>query len=209
MNETILVVDDEQEIADLVAVYLKNEGYRVQLCGTAAAALACIETNKPDLAILDVMLPDMDGFSLCRRIRQQHLFPIVMLTARVEDMDKITGLSLGADDYITKHAGSASLTGFSTARTRHRAQVAVALYQKFTGQGIGTALLEELVGIARKKGLEQLELEVAAHNTGAIALYKKLGFEVCGVLPRNMKYPDGSYEDVLYMAKPLGEESAE
>ena len=102
MNETILVVDDEQEIADLVAVYLKNEGYRVQLCGTAAAALACIETNKPDLAILDVMLPDMDGFSLCRRIRQQHLFPIVMLTARVEDMDKITGLSLGADDYITK-----------------------------------------------------------------------------------------------------------
>ena len=65
MNETILVVDDEQEIADLVAVYLKNEGYRVQLCGTAAAALACIETNKPDLAILDVMLPDMDGFSLC------------------------------------------------------------------------------------------------------------------------------------------------
>ena len=102
MNETILVVDDEQEIADLVAVYLKNEGYRVQLCGTAAAALACIETDKPDLAILDVMLPDMDGFSLCRRIRQQHLFPIVMLTARVEDMDKITGLSLGADDYITK-----------------------------------------------------------------------------------------------------------
>ena len=102
MNETILVVDDEQEIADLVAVYLKNEGYRVQLCGNAAEALACIEADKPDLAILDVMLPDMDGFSLCRRIRQQHLFPIVMLTARVEDMDKITGLSLGADDYITK-----------------------------------------------------------------------------------------------------------
>lgn len=93
MNETILVVDDEQEIADLVAVYLKNEGYRVQLCGTAAAALACIETNKPDLAILDVMLPDMDGFSLCRRIRQQHLFPIVMLTARgngVTNMVRIT-----------------------------------------------------------------------------------------------------------------------
>ena len=102
MNETILVVDDEKEIADLVAVYLKNEGCRVLVCGTAAEALACLETDKPDLAILDVMLPDMDGFSLCRRIRQQHLFPIVMLTARVEDMDKITGLSLGADDYITK-----------------------------------------------------------------------------------------------------------
>lgn len=102
MNESILVVDDEKEIADLVAVYLKNEGYRVQLCGTAAEALASLEADKPDLAILDVMLPDMDGFSLCRRIRQQHLFPIVMLTARVEDMDKIMGLTLGADDYITK-----------------------------------------------------------------------------------------------------------
>ena len=102
MNETILVVDDEKEIADLVAVYLQNEGCRVLVCGTAAEALACLEADKPDLAILDVMLPDMDGFSLCRRIRQQHLFPIIMLTARVEDMDKITGLSLGADDYITK-----------------------------------------------------------------------------------------------------------
>ena len=102
MNETILVVDDEQEIADLVAVYLKNEGYRVQLCGTAAAALACIETNKPDLAILDVMLPDMDGFTLCARIREEHFWPIIMLTARVEDIDKIMGLTIGADDYITK-----------------------------------------------------------------------------------------------------------
>ena len=108
-----------------------------------------------------------------------------------------------------EHAGNASLMGFSMARYRHRAQVAVALYQKFTGHGIGTVLLKELITAARGLGLEQLELEVAAHNTGAIALYKKLGFELCGTLPRNMKYPDGSYEDVLYMAKPLGEESAE
>ena len=104
-----------------------------------------------------------------------------------------------------EHAGNASLMGFSTARTRHRAQVAVALYQKFTGQGIGAALLEELISIARQKGLEQ----VAAQNAGAIALYKKLGFEICGTLPRNMKYPDGNYADVLYMAKPLGEGNGE
>ena len=108
-----------------------------------------------------------------------------------------------------EHAGNASLMGFPMARYRHRAQVAVALYQKFTGHGIGTVLLKELIAAARGLGLEQLELEVAAHNTGAIALYKKLGFELCGTLPRNMKFPDGSYEDVLYMAKPLGEESAE
>ena len=98
----ILVVDDEQAIADLVEVYLKNEGYTVFSCQTAAQALDCVETQSLDLAILDVMLPDMDGFALCRRIRERYLFPILMLTARVEDMDKITGLTLGADDYITK-----------------------------------------------------------------------------------------------------------
>ena len=127
-------------------------------------------------------------------IRSQNESPVnLMLLAFVDD----------------EHAGSASLMGFSMARYRHRAQLAVALYQKFTGQGIGTILLQELIAVARRQGLEQLELEVAAHNTGAIALYKKLGFEVCGTLPRNMKYPDGSYEDVLFMAKPLGEGGTE
>lgn len=102
MNEEILVVDDETAIADLVEVYLKGEGYTVHKCSTAAQALDCVEHQKVDLAILDVMLPDQSGFSLCRKIRETHLFPILMLTAKVEDMDKITGLALGADDYITK-----------------------------------------------------------------------------------------------------------
>lgn len=98
----ILIVDDEKEIADLVEVYLKNEGYAVHKFYNAAGALACVEQAEPDLAILDVMLPDMDGFTLCQKIRENHFFPILMLTARVEDMDKIMGLTLGADDYITK-----------------------------------------------------------------------------------------------------------
>ena len=102
MSAEILVVDDEQAIADLVEVYLKSEGYTVHKCSTAAEALAVLERTRLDLAVLDVMLPDMDGFTLCRRIRERHLFPILMLTAKVEDMDKITGLTLGADDYITK-----------------------------------------------------------------------------------------------------------
>ena len=102
MNEEILVVDDETAIADLVEVYLKGEGYTVHKCSTAVQALDCVEHQKVDLAILDVMLPDQSGFSLCRKIRETHLFPILMLTAKVEDMDKITGLALGADDYITK-----------------------------------------------------------------------------------------------------------
>lgn len=102
MSEKILIVDDEHEIADLVEVYLKNDGYQVYKFYNATDALHCVEQEDLSLAILDVMLPDMDGFTLCQRIREEHLFPIIMLTAKVEDMDKITGLTLGADDYITK-----------------------------------------------------------------------------------------------------------
>lgn len=102
MDTEILIVDDEAAIANLVEVYLQNEGYRVHKFGTASAALECVGREAIDLAILDVMLPDMDGFTLCQKIREEHFFPILMLTARVEDLDKITGLTLGADDYITK-----------------------------------------------------------------------------------------------------------
>lgn len=102
MEPEILVVDDEPEIADLVELYLKNEGYTVHKFYRAGEALDCVAHTELSLAILDVMLPDMDGFTLCQKIREKHLFPIIMLTARVEDMDKIMGLTLGADDYITK-----------------------------------------------------------------------------------------------------------
>lgn len=100
--QEILVVDDETDIAALVEVYLTNEGFRVRKCGTVGEALECVRKTPPDLAVLDVMLPDGDGFTLCQEIRKEHLFPIIMLTAKVEDMDKIMGLTLGADDYITK-----------------------------------------------------------------------------------------------------------
>jgi len=102
MSESILIVDDEKEIADLVEVYLKNEGYQVYKFYSGVEALECIHTRKLDLAILDVMLPDVDGFHICQKIREQYYFPVIMLTAKVEDMDKIMGLTLGADDYITK-----------------------------------------------------------------------------------------------------------
>lgn len=103
MQQTsILVVDDEKEIADLVEIYLKNDGYTVYKCYNAADALRLLENCTADAAVLDVMLPDMDGFTLCAEIRKTHNFPILMLTAKVEDIDKITGLTIGADDYITK-----------------------------------------------------------------------------------------------------------
>lgn len=102
MPDKILVVDDEKEIADLAAVYLENENYTVLKCYTARDAIQYIENETIDLAILDVMLPDMNGFEICQRIRSQFNYPIIMLTAKVEATDKITGLTLGADDYITK-----------------------------------------------------------------------------------------------------------
>ena len=102
MKHSILVVDDEREIADLVEVYLKNEGYPVFKAYNGTDALKIIREHPLSLAILDVMLPDMDGFTLCQQIRQDYFFPILMLSAKVDDTDKIMGLTLGADDYITK-----------------------------------------------------------------------------------------------------------
>jgi len=102
MNEKILVVDDEREIADLVELYLKNENYTVFKCYAAKDALECIDTEDLDLAILDIMMPFTDGLSICQKIRENHTYPIIMLSAKDTETDKITGLTFGADDYITK-----------------------------------------------------------------------------------------------------------
>lgn len=98
----ILVVDDEKEIANLIKIYLKNEGYNVYKYYSSVNILDDLEKLNIDLAILDVMMPDIDGFSLCSKIRENYNFPIIFETAKVEDIDKISGLTIGADDYITK-----------------------------------------------------------------------------------------------------------
>jgi DNA-binding response OmpR family regulator len=100
--QTVLVVEDETSIASFVALYLKNAGYRVQTAGTGQEALDAISHDRPDLIVLDLMLPDIDGIEVCRRIRRGSDLPILMLTARDEDVDKIIGLEVGADDYLTK-----------------------------------------------------------------------------------------------------------
>lgn len=105
MGERILVVDDEPEICELVAVYLEAEGFAVECLHDGAAALARVADEAApavDLAILDVMLPGASGLDVCRAIRRRHGYPVIMLTARGEQADKIAGLSLGADDYVTK-----------------------------------------------------------------------------------------------------------
>jgi DNA-binding response OmpR family regulator len=101
-QQTILVVEDEQAIASFVSLYLKNAGYAVRAVTTGAGALNAVASEMPSLIVLDLNLPDMDGVEICRRIRKTSDVPILMLTARDEDVDKIIGLEVGADDYLTK-----------------------------------------------------------------------------------------------------------
>jgi two-component system alkaline phosphatase synthesis response regulator PhoP len=100
--QSVLVVEDEASIASFVSLYLKNAGYEVRTVSNGTDALASVYRDEPSLIVLDLMLPDIDGIEICRRIRQKADTPILMLTARDEDVDKIIGLEVGADDYMTK-----------------------------------------------------------------------------------------------------------
>jgi DNA-binding response OmpR family regulator len=102
MTDTIFLVDDEQHIIDLAKMYLEQEGWKTTSATDGAVALQRILSEKPSLVVLDLMLPGLDGWEVCRRVRAQSDVPIIMLTARSEDIDKIVGLELGADDYMTK-----------------------------------------------------------------------------------------------------------
>jgi DNA-binding response OmpR family regulator len=101
-NETILVVDDEANIRDLARMYLEKDGYRVDTVINGVEALTYVKKNPPALMVLDLMLPEIDGWEVCRQVRANSNLPILMLTARDDDIDKIVGLEMGADDYLTK-----------------------------------------------------------------------------------------------------------
>jgi two-component system alkaline phosphatase synthesis response regulator PhoP len=101
-NELILLVDDEPNIIELASLYLKQDGFRVISAGDGLEALERIAQDSPSLIVLDLMLPKLDGWEVCRRVRAESDLPILMLTARDDDIDKIVGLELGADDYLTK-----------------------------------------------------------------------------------------------------------
>ncbi|WP_269899033.1 VanR-ABDEGLN family response regulator transcription factor [Lysinibacillus sp. JK80] len=137
MQLNILVVDDEKEIADLIELYLKNENYHVFKFYTAQEALACIELEKVDLAVLDIMMPDIDGFTILRKIRETLNFPVIMLTAKEEEIDKINGFSLGADDYITKPFRPLELVA------RVKAQI-----RRFTFYNQGSKQQEDIIDFA-------------------------------------------------------------
>jgi DNA-binding response OmpR family regulator len=101
-EKTVLVIEDDRNTATLVALYLKREGFRVLTAGDGEAGLSLAERHRPNLVILDLMLPKADGWEVCRRLRQKSEVPIIMLTARAEEIDRVSGLTLGADDYMVK-----------------------------------------------------------------------------------------------------------
>ena len=106
---TIVVVDDEPNIADLVDLYLTREGFRVLKCATGESGLAAVRDQRPRLVVLDVGLPDIDGLEVCKRIRQTSQLPVIFLTARDGEIDRVLGLELGGDDYLTKPFSPAEL----------------------------------------------------------------------------------------------------
>jgi DNA-binding response OmpR family regulator len=106
---TILVVDDEPNIADLVELYLRRDGYRVVKAGTGDDGIRAVNDHRPRLVVLDVGLPDLDGLEVCRRLRQTSSIPVIFLTARDTEVDRVLGLELGADDYVTKPFSPAEL----------------------------------------------------------------------------------------------------
>src|SRR5262249_13705224 len=114
----ILLVDDSRELRDAISRYLRANNYRVSLADSAAAARKLLKTNAIDLVVLDVMMPGEDGLSLCRDLRSNGLLPIIMLTARGEDVDRIVGLEMGADDYVSKPCNPRELIARITAVLR-------------------------------------------------------------------------------------------
>lgn len=119
---TILIVDDDLQLLQLVALNLELEGYAVLLAGDGQQALTQIETHAPDLVLLDVMMPRMNGFAVCHRVREFSTVPIIIITAQGRNQDKVRGLDLGADDYLTKPFGTDELLARLRAALRHAAR---------------------------------------------------------------------------------------
>ena len=139
MSVDIVVVDDEKPIADLVELYLQNEGYTIHKFYTGREAIDYIQSGHTDLAVLDLMLPEVDGFDICRQVRQEKNTPIIMVSAKKDDIDKIRGLGLGADDYMTKP--------FSPSELVARVKAHMERYNRLIGSNVQKNDIVEIRGI--------------------------------------------------------------
>ena len=188
MAGKILIVDDEREIADLVEVYLKNENYEVFKFYTAREALECIEKEKLDLAILDIMLPDSDGLAICQKIREEHTYPVIMLTAKDAETDKITGLTLGADDYVTKPFRPLELIARVKAQLRRYRQYGGGAQEENSGVIVHSGLVinvntHEVLLNEKPLPLTPTEfsiLRILCENKGSVISAEKLFHEIWG-----------------------------
>jgi len=156
--QKILVVDDEKNIVDIIKFNLKREGYEVITAENGREAIEKNEAQKPDLIMLDIMMPEVDGYEACRKIREKYNTPIIMLTARAEELDKVLGLELGADDYVTKPFGVRELMARVKANLRKRASVQEEKPAAPENSMVYGKLIIDLDMFEVKKGDEKVEL---------------------------------------------------
>jgi len=182
-RELILVVDDEAHIVDLVRLYLEREGYRVRSAGSGQAALSEVRSHPPAMVILDVMLPGMDGFEVCRRLRAESQVPVLMLTARDEDLDKIIGLELGADDYLTKPFNPREVVARVRAILRRAEPAAAGEAVVHVGDLVVDAARREVTVGERQVDLRAKEFDLLLHlarHRGLVRTREKLLSQVWG-----------------------------
>lgn len=156
-NKTILVVDDEKPIADILEFNLKKEGFKVFCAYDGEEALEMVDEVKPDIMLLDIMLPKKDGMDVCREVRKTHDFPIIMLTAKDSEIDKVLGLELGADDYVTKPFGTRELIARVKANLRRQMKTEVEEISKEDDLTVGSLTIQPGAYTVLKKG-ETIEL---------------------------------------------------
>ncbi|NCU17173.1 response regulator YycF [Pallidibacillus pasinlerensis] len=158
MNKKILVVDDEKPIADILEFNLKNDGYEVICAYDGDEAIKLVEEHKPDLILLDIMLPEKDGMEVCKEVRKKYDMPIIMLTAKDSEIDKVLGLELGADDYVTKPFSTREILARVKANLRRHQQVSTASQENESNEiAIGSLVIHPDAYVVSKRG-ETIEL---------------------------------------------------
>jgi two-component system alkaline phosphatase synthesis response regulator PhoP len=179
----ILIIDDEVNIVELAKLYFSREGFAVESANKGRDGLSMVATTNPDLVILDIMLPDIDGFEICKQIRAKSKVPILMLSARREDVDKIVGLEIGADDYLTKPFNPSELVARVKAILR-RAQSGIVPQQVINVFGVHIDISKREVSIegkALKLRTKEFDLlTVFAQNPGVVLSRDRLISEVWG-----------------------------
>lgn len=192
MEHTILVVEDEQGIREAIGIYMKNQGYNVILAANGKEGLEKIETNDIHLAIVDIMMPVMDGISMVMEARKRHDFPILFLSAKSEDIDKITGLNIGADDYITKPFGTSELLARIRTSLRHSNRMASnsPLYiRPYKCQGLILDFEKRMLTLDGEEiHLTPIEYKIVAYlarNSGKVMTYASVMANVWGPFTDN------------------------